>query len=478
MTQVSHLSSETARLVKRSRLGRALAFQEGQGGGTAMKFMQDTGSAWLPKILISRSKAEGAEVSFLEFGESAMTYALPMFLGPGLANSLFKLLGKNKGFEKHLLTQTYDELRKTGDQAAASKAMTAKAAIILSTIGGIGLWGESLVNYGKNLMTAKVFKKDKFSDVINLGQGQQQPANFDDSPQVRKSKKRIKQATAAFGGLLGSAFLLAKFGHRSDAIKALSDKVVRHLDFDFARSIQEKATYGLGNRKGLLGAIMLTCSLPYLDSARDGYERLETALRLPLVFAYILYGQEIIQKGMIKGFPGLFESVLDNSNKVMTVQEIAEAALKKAANGSHTMTDTMRTQAASEMQRGLLTKGLTIAAPLASGILITGLGLGLLNRFITAYRFKKHHNKVEQADFTSPAGQSPFMPGQFNSMPAPNFQPPKPLVAGINAFSHFNAPSAAQGNGRMTPTASPLTPGFSGLAGEPKKQEFRRLYRE
>jgi hypothetical protein len=446
MVQVSNLSASVARLASKSRLYQALAFQEGQGGGTAMKFLQDTGSAWLPKMMVSRSKAEGAEVSLLEFGESAMTYALPMFLGPGLASLFFKLAGKNKVFDKKLLTETYETLMKAGDQKAAGQAMVTKAAVILSTIGGIGLWGESLVNYGKNLMTAKVFKKDKFSDVINLTQGQIQPqwANGQESPQVQKAKKRIKQATGAFAALLGGAFLLAKFGHRSEYLKKISEQTVRHLDFGFAKNSRGNVVYGLGNRKGLLGAMMLTCSLPYLDSARDGYERLETALRLPVVFGYILYGQEIIQKAITRAFPGLFEGALDSDGNVMSTRQIAKAALTRVSNGSHSISPEMEKLAAPQIQRSLQAKSLTVAVPLASGLLVSGLGLGLLNRFLTHYRFKRQ-NSSEPITTTSyvvqpalPMSMSSLNPGPslpFNSAMAAM---PSSTGTGANLFGGFN----------------------------------------
>ncbi len=394
---VSSIASNAAHVLKQSKLAKALAFQEGQGGGTTMKFLQDTGTAWMPKILISRSKAEGAEVSLLEFGESAMTYALPTLFGPGLANLFFKVSGKSEGFRKQLLTQTFDQLKTEGNSEAAHRAMAAKAGIILTTIGGIGLWGESLVNYGKNLMTAKVFKKDTFSDVINLGQSSGQSfasttndsSAIDDSPKVRKAKRRIVQATAAFGGILGSSFLLARFGHRFDWSKALSRKMVKHLDFDFAHKEGGKVAFGLGNRKGMLGAIMLTCSIPYLDSARDGYERLETAIRLPVVFAYILYGQEFVQKLMFKTFPGLFRGALDEKSQLLSTQQIAQNVVQQHWKAGQDWSPEVQQKVLADMRRPMVSKAMTVAFPLLSGILVTGIGLGLFNRLLTSYRFKK-----------------------------------------------------------------------------------------
>lgn len=463
MVQVSNLSASVARVASQSRLYKTLAFQESQGGGTAMKFLQDTGSAWLPKIIISRSKAEGAEVSLLEFGESALTYALPMFLGPGLASLFFKLAGQNKAFDKKLLTETYEALMKAGDQKAADRAMVTKAAVILSTIGGIGLWGESLVNYGKNLMTAKVFKKDKFSDVINLTPGQMQPqwANVQESPQVEKAKKRIQQATGAFAVLLGGAFLLAKFGHHSEGLKKISQQTVKHLDFGFAKNKQGNVVYGLGNKKGLLGAIMLTCSLPYLDSARDGYERLETALRLPVVFGYILYGQEIIQKWMTQTFPGAFEGALDSSGNVMSTRQIAEAALTKVANGSPSISLEMEKLAAPQIHRSLQAKSLTVVVPLVSGLLVTGLGLGLLNRLLTQYRFKRQ-NSAEPVATTTCAVQPalpvamPFLNGAA-LMPSNSSMTTMPLSTGVNGFGGFNRSALGNASNLGTQPNSPIS---------------------
>lgn len=416
MTQISNLSATATRLIRQSRFAKTLAFQEGQGGGTTMRFLQDTGTAWLPKILISRSRAEGAEVSMLEFGESAMTYGMPMFIGPGLGAVFYKLLGKNKGFDPKLLSSTLTELKKKGtvEARAVDRALAVKSAVILSTIGAIGLWGESLVNYGKNLMTAKVFHKDKFSDVVNLSQGQISDTDMDGSPQVRKAKRRIGQMTGVMAGILSGSFLLARFGHRSKVIRQFSGKVVQHLDFGFGKNEAGKVTYGLGNRKGLLSAIMLACSFPYLDSARDNYERLETALRLPIVFSYILFGQEWMQKGMIKAFPKLFEGALDQG-RVLSVQQITEKALKKAAKDSPSITPDIEQAAAKDIRKGLVAKGMTVGVPLASGILVTGLGLGLLNRFLTAYRF----NKQQQETAATSAGSQAFpMTGQpFSNLP-------------------------------------------------------------
>ncbi|WP_303674959.1 hypothetical protein [Vampirovibrio chlorellavorus] len=452
MTKVSpvhSIASNAAQVLKQSKLAQTLAFQEGQGGGTAMKFLQDTGTAWMPKILISRSKAEGAEVSLLEFGESAMTYALPTLLGPGLASLFFRAAGKSEGFRKQLLTQTFEQLKHEGNAQAVHRAMAAKAGMILTTIGGIGLWGESLVNYGKNLMTAKVFKKNTFSDVINLNPETASTASdakaIDESPQVRKARRRIVQATAAFGGIVGSSVLLARFGHRFGWSKALSQKMVKHLDFDFAHKEGGKVAFGLGNRKGLLGAIMLTCAIPYLDSARDGYERLETAIRLPVVFAYILYGQEFVQKLMFKNFPGLFKGALDDKNQLLSTQQIAQNAVQGHWKEGQAWSSDIQQKILQDMKRPMVSKAMTVAFPLLSGVFVTGIGLGLFNRLLTAHRFKK---QAQQQPAVPAAGMTAA--SEMSSAPAT-----PSLTPSARSFG-FSAASQPWSN-------HPANPGFTGF---------------
>lgn len=401
MTQIPLTGSITAQVLKHApkgqvRAARFLSFQEGQGGGTMMKWIQHVGTACLPKVLASRTGIEGAEIGELELGESVMTYALPMALGPALVGLFARVAGKTGRVAPESMTQSLSELEQKAGQKAemVGKVLPKKAAVILSTIGAIGVFGESLVNYGKNIITVKVFKKDKFSDVVNLSATQStQPVN-DSSPQVKKAKRRILQSAGIFGGILAGSGLLAAFGHRVDALKGASRWIVKHLDFDFSKTASGKVRYGLGNRKGLLGAMMLACSVPYIDSARDRYERLETLLRLPVVFGYILYGQDLMQKALVGFFPNLFKGALNPADqRLKSMEQIAEDALSQAvkkAGGTleHPSEEALRL-AATSMQAPMKAKALSVGIPLAVGIFGTGLGLSLLNRALTAYRFKK-----------------------------------------------------------------------------------------
>ncbi len=427
MSQVSHFQGAIANdLLRRAKapvayraLGRVISHQEGQGGGPVTKFAQDTGVGWLPKLVVSRTLVEGLEVSFLEFMESAMAYFLPFWGGPKLARLFHAAAGGQARLDRKLLTRPVEKLSK----AEAARAVPVKAAVIIATIGAIGLLGESLVNYGKNLLTAHFFQKDRFIDVVNLRQGQMR-GDARNSPQVRKSRNRIAQVLMAFGGLMAGSLALARFGHRlPKGMQTLLHSGVKRFDFDFSKG----SRYSIG--RGLLGAIMLTSMFPYLDSARDRYERLETLCRLPVVFLYILFGQELLQKGMLKTMPGLFRGILKKESQsaqkqVMSLSEIAQDALQKAAAQHHLplsakelqldrLSDAILKTAARNMQAPLRAKALHVAAPLGVGILGTGFGLGLLNRFLTAYRYQCQQQQPLQS---SPVSLAPMA---FRPTPLP-----------------------------------------------------------
>lgn len=446
MSHVTFKGSPATELLRRAKapggyraLAGLISHQEGQGGGPMMKFAQDTGVAWLPKAAVSRTSIEGIETTFLEFLESGMAYFLPFLGGPLLGRLFQSVAGRQAGFDAKLLTTPLADLEKR-HTAQLDKVVPVKAAVILATIAGIGLMGESLVNYGKNLMTAHFFHKDKFSDVVNLSQGQMphDPAN---SPQVQKSRRRLKQVAMVFGGLLAGSAGLARFGHQLPAAaKRALREGVRRFDFDFSKG----SRYSIG--RGLLGGIMLTSMIPYLDSARDKYERMETLCRLPVVFLYLLFGQEWLQKGLRNSMPTLFKSITesapDGTPRIMGLDELTQRAVRQAtqACGQPNLNTGQRSgasfsglpkevaqKAAQTMQEPLMAKALYVLAPLGVGILGTGLALGLLNRYLTAARYR---NGTEQTPTTAPqlglpVWQQPRIAGEtpLPSPVTPSFNP-------------------------------------------------------
>ncbi len=65
---------------------------EGTSGLSVVTFVQDTLSVWLPKALVSRSVAELAESSFLEFIESFLIYFSIPLLGKNVFEKAVKKL--------------------------------------------------------------------------------------------------------------------------------------------------------------------------------------------------------------------------------------------------------------------------------------------------------------------------------------------------------------------------------------------------
>ena len=67
--------------------------EESQENLSSTRFIQDTATNWAPKAIFSRSKADFAEMSFLEFLESAIFYFASPILGEKLfRNKVFKNL--------------------------------------------------------------------------------------------------------------------------------------------------------------------------------------------------------------------------------------------------------------------------------------------------------------------------------------------------------------------------------------------------
>ena len=68
-------------------------FLKSQENLSSTRFIQDTATNWAPKAIFARSKADFAEMSFLEFLESGIFY----FASPILGEKLFR----NKIFKKN-----------------------------------------------------------------------------------------------------------------------------------------------------------------------------------------------------------------------------------------------------------------------------------------------------------------------------------------------------------------------------------------
>ena len=346
---------------------RALKVREGDSGLSWITCLQDTLVTLFPKLTTSRSLAEIAESSYLELAESFMLYcSLPV-------------LGRN--FFQPLFTKIAGGKFTTG----------ARAATILSTIGLTLVGGESIIHYSKNLMTAKIFKKDRFSDVINLSQGQMKSA--DHSQVVDKAKKRIMQCVAICAGIVMASWGLAKSKDTTKILGPIAKQIAKHLDF------QESKVGRLCLSPAQLRLYMLLAVFPYLDSARDNLERVETASRLALILPYLAFGQDLLQNALLKTFKTFFKPILGKDGKPIPLQELANTVIAKHPQDTDA--------AVKAMAPLTLRKAALTGVPLAFGVGFTGFGVILLSQFWTKYRYQHQQpNKPQTPPLPDPAKQA------------------------------------------------------------------------
>ena len=406
MSQVTFQGSNVGLLLKQAPLGQrvlgqAVKLRESTLGLSHLTFLQDTAVAWLPKTLISRSKAELSEATFLEFLESFLIYYGVPLTGGKIFNPLIRRIAKHThpDFNPHVLTQSMAELSSKLSKEELAKVLPAKAAIILATLGAVVFGGEFVVSNAKNLMTSEVFKKDNFSDVVNLSQGKRQ--THVESPVSQKARKRILQSAFMAAGTVASALLLARFGYRMPVLQKPLAKFVKTFDFEFSK----EGMYRLS--KAQMVTFMGFALLTYLDAARDKLERLEVAARLSLVLPYLAFGQEALEKLLIKTMGKRFPNVLDANGHPKTLEVLADEAMQRAKTQAGKLDEEQLLKLASqEMQTSLRVRNMLFAVPLLTGILVTGIGVGIMNRIWTAARFK-NQRQTSLGESNRPTYQNP-----------------------------------------------------------------------
>lgn len=396
--------------------------KEGANGVSHMTCLQDTLVALVPRAMISRSKAEGVEVGFLEVLESLLIYYSVPLLGGKVFKRVMGQIGA-KNFDVKDLTRPLDQLAHV-PKDQMKHLLPAKAALIISALTLTGVGGEYIINYAKNLVTAHYFKKDKFSDIVNLSQGEM-PSN-QESDIVKRSKNRIYGTLAACGGLLTFALLLARFGHKLPKwiMNGPLKDGVKTFDFNF-----KNGAFGLTKQQ--MGSYMFLSIPAYLDSARDKLETMETASRLAIVLPYLLMGQDWLEKLIREKFPSITADAGNGALRVKNLDELAKEAIEKAA-ATHqidnfnisklaSLPKEALEEAAREFQKPLQSKLTHVLLPLGIGVFGTGVGVGLLNQFWTKRRFQSQVQTNKQA----PAPQSQPQPvnGTQPAAPAPTPNP-------------------------------------------------------
>lgn len=315
--------------------------QEQAAGLSTSRFVQDLTTCLVPKVVFSRSKEDLAENAFLEVSEETLMYFVPAILGQHIARNIFsKKLPNN--LKKEVAT-TGVELLKNGKQSTNKSVMPVKAAIALAAM-AIPLTEFSL-NYIKNLMTLKVFKKSDFKNIASLDKHTEDKTHQE---KVEKSAKRhIGLATGIYAGCLGLATLLATKGKNSKVLQNISETIVapgtklfkknekaknfvnKYFSMDFANQ-----NGNLCLSKGQLTLSVLIGGLGYFGASSDrGKENLkETATRFPIVGLYVITGSEFVERGFKKILQkmGKCKDLIGKDLKVPKFDELEDLAKKLA----------------------------------------------------------------------------------------------------------------------------------------------------
>ena len=282
--------------------------QEQAAGLSTSRFVQDVTTCLVPKMVFSRSKEDMAENAFLEVSEETLIYFVPALLGQKIAINIFsKNLHKN--LKKEVATTGVELLEKNNKNN--KQLLPVKAAIALTAM-AIPLTEFSL-NYIKNLMTLKVFKKSDFKNIASLEHKEEDKAH---QQKVEKSaKKHIGLAAGFYAGCLGLAGLLATKGKNSQALQKISEFVVAPGSTLFKNKPKAKNFFNkycsmdfnnqngkLVLSKGQLTTCVLVGGAGYFGASSDrGKENLkETATRFPLVALYVITGSELVERGFKK----------------------------------------------------------------------------------------------------------------------------------------------------------------------------------
>jgi hypothetical protein len=366
--------------------GGFLKIRESGKGLSHFKFLQDTGVIWLPKMLVSRSGVERFEISFLEFVESAYLY----YAAPLSAEKLFMPLMAKLSPKKLTVAQIAKPMSEI-PKALHAQVLPVKAATILAGLLTMTIAGNFALHFIKNLLTEKAFKKNKFSDIVNLSHGKVHDTSKD-THVSEKAKRRIVQSVGLSAGILAGAMALARYGGRVKALQKPMQAFVKHMDFAYKNG-------SVGTTFNHLRFIVFPINIAgYIDAARDHLERIEVLCRSTIVGFYVCGGgAEMLESGLVKMFSRqrgsgqALKSVLKGKGAVKTFDEIEADVLKRAqsllSRGGKTPTGAqVEKKALSLLAPRLAAKYKMFYTPLA-------FGAALFNRYWTQYRFQKEQQE-------------------------------------------------------------------------------------
>lgn len=393
-------------------------FLKSQENLSSTRFIQDTATNWAPKAIFARSKADFAEMTFLEFLESAIFYFASPILGEKLfRNKVFKNIVPN-GIKNTVNEQIPKAVNEIVNNSALTdevkkRAISTKAGIVLACA-AIPI-AEYTLSFAKNLFTLKTFKKSNFNNIANLDKNKNEKEDKAQQERVEKnSKKQLKKAAiySAAGVALGLG--LAAYGHKSDTLQKISKAVLNPgsalanglnkvgLKSEKLTKTLSKFSLDFANNDGKLalskGQLALTAILGLFGYSKAAEDRgkldvAEVWTRVPLVVFYTIFGGELFEKGFTKIlekknlFPDILKKTQDGALNLPTRAQLPELAEKIAK--------TKNTNAAKELSRLTKETAFVSAVPYAFSLLFMGFTLSAITRLWTQFRY--NHQQKEQA---------------------------------------------------------------------------------
>jgi hypothetical protein len=395
-------------------------FIKSQENLSSTRFIQDTATNWAPKAIFARSKADFAEMSFLEFIESGIFYfASPIFGEKLFRNKLFKNIQPN-GIKETInkqIPKTVNEITKNSGLTDEIKKRTisSKAGIILACT-AIPV-AEYTLSFAKNLFTLKTFKKSNFNSIANLDKGtNNEPEDINQQQKVEKnSKNQLKRAAIISTAGVAAGILLAVNGHKSDKLQNIAKAIIEPgkaaasglgkigIKNEKLKNTISKFSLDFANDNGKLalskGQLALTAILGLLGYSKAAEDRgkldvAEVWTRVPLVVFYTIFGSELLEKGF---------------TKILEKKKIFPDIVKRSANGklqtplrselpklAENISKVKNTSVTKELSRLTKEKALVTAVPYAFSLLFMGFTLSGITRLWTQYRYNKFHK--EKAD--------------------------------------------------------------------------------
>lgn len=399
-------------------------FVKSQENLKVTRFAQDVSTNWIPKVVFTRSLPDFAEMTFLEYTESALFYFAPEIFGKFFRKNLTKFTPQElrkavdakipKSAEKILADKT---LEKDG---IAKRALTTKAAIILACTSIPA--SEYALSFAKNLFTLKLFKKSDFNNIVNLNK--EQVENKEHQDKVRNSAySHIKNAGLLSLGGLGASIVFAKYGHKSEALQKLSslilqpgahiangfkkiglhsDKVEKFLKKYITPDFNEKdGKLTLSKGQLLVSTVSGFCGYSSAGKDRGKLDQLEVWTRVPIVVFYTVFGSSL--------FDGAFKRILHNK-KDKDGNRIYEHLINKGADDKLTVPTRAElpdiakkiakekgSSVEKEFNNLLKKKAFITFVPYAFALVFMGFLLAGINRFWTQYRYNKM-KKQEQTN--------------------------------------------------------------------------------